>query len=93
VDNSTGYPQLAVCLWTSCGQLRGARWPVGGVRVTGIARTAFDCLQILPGSEALPLLGRALQKRWIMLPDLVRRVRIAGADRRPTRSCGLPGRT
>jgi hypothetical protein len=54
---------------------------------------AFDCLQILPGSEALPLLGRALQKRWIMLPDLVRRVRIAGADRRPTRSCGLPGRT
>jgi hypothetical protein len=42
--------------------------------VTRPDRTVFDCLRVLPRAEASRLLDRALQKRWITLEGLTRRV-------------------
>jgi hypothetical protein len=46
-----------------------------GILVTSQARTVFDCLRTLPEDRAISLLDRALQRGWIAMPDLVRRVR------------------
>jgi hypothetical protein len=48
---------------------------IGGLPVTSRPRTVFDCLRILPDAQALDLLDRALQQRWIALDDLTGRVR------------------
>jgi REase_MTES_1575 len=66
----------------SIGILRGPVSPfdlvlVDGMLATGRARTVFDCLRMLPEPQALDLLDRALQQRWIALDDLAGRVRAA----------------
>jgi very-short-patch-repair endonuclease len=48
---------------------------LGGVLVTGPARTVFDCARLLPDAAALDLLDRALQQRWTTLEDFSSRVR------------------
>ena len=52
-----------------------------GVVVTSLPRTVVDCLRLLPERDALDLLERALQARWIGMDDLTERVR-AHAGRR-----------
>jgi very-short-patch-repair endonuclease len=47
---------------------------VEGVPVTSRARTVVDCLRVLPERPAIELLDRALQRRWITVADLARRV-------------------
>lgn len=42
--------------------------------VTSRARTVFDCLRVLPPSNAAALLDRALQRKWISLDNLASRV-------------------
>jgi very-short-patch-repair endonuclease len=48
---------------------------LGGVLVTSRPRTVFDCVRLLPDHNALDLLDRALQQRWITLDDFTSRVR------------------
>jgi very-short-patch-repair endonuclease len=45
-----------------------------GARVTGRERTIVDCLRLLPEADAQSLLDRALQRRWMDLDGLARRV-------------------
>lgn len=47
---------------------------IEGVLVTSRARTVFDCLRLLAERDAIELLDRALQQRWITVADLSRRV-------------------
>jgi very-short-patch-repair endonuclease len=50
-----------------------------GVLLTDRARTIFDCLRVLPDPDAVELLDRALQAKWITLEMLAARVhRFAG---------------
>ncbi|HEY3034990.1 MAG TPA: DUF559 domain-containing protein [Streptosporangiaceae bacterium] len=46
--------------------------------VTTRARTVFDCLRVLPESDASALLDRALQRKWIDIDGLAARVRRHG---------------
>ena len=57
--------------------------------VTEKARTVVDCLRLLPEREAVTLLDRALQKRWITIEQLARRVAThrAGGERVGSASC------
>jgi hypothetical protein len=50
-------------------------WIRDGAPVTSRPRTVVDCLRLLPEREALTMLDRALQQRWIGLDDLSERVR------------------
>ncbi len=47
------------------------RW---GYQVTKIPRTVFDCVRLLPTREAVELLDRALQVKWITYDDLLERI-------------------
>ena len=55
--------------------------PHNGLVVTTPARTVFDCLRLLPDREAIDLLGKALHRSWITLPELSERI-TAHAGRR-----------
>jgi len=55
--------------------------PYDGIQVTTPARTVFDCLRLLPDREAIDLLGKALHRSWITLPELSERI-TAHAGRR-----------
>jgi very-short-patch-repair endonuclease len=46
-----------------------------GMRITSPARTVVDCMRVLPDSDALTLMDRALQRGWISVGELKRRVR------------------
>jgi very-short-patch-repair endonuclease len=47
---------------------------VDGVLLTDRARTAFDCLRVLPERDAVEFLDRALQAKWITSEALAARV-------------------
>lgn len=46
-----------------------------GMRITCPARTVVDCMRVLPDTDALRLMDRALQRGWISVGELKRRVR------------------
>lgn len=54
---------------------------VGGLQITTLARTIFDCLRVLDQRNAASFLDRALRQRWITLPGLTDRI-CAHAGRR-----------
>jgi len=54
---------------------------VDGVALVSRGRAVFDCLRVLPDAEAIALLDRALQRRWISLDELTTRVRSFAARR------------
>lgn len=52
---------------------------IDGVLLTDRVRTVFDCLRVLPEPDALEILDRALQQKWITPETLAGRVhRFAG---------------